>query len=69
MLKQWFEYARRERERGVYDFTQIVHGFYRKLSLEYDDSTRNTLTRRLIRMMKEYIETDPRYQSRMDEFA
>ncbi|MCP8309024.1 MAG: hypothetical protein H3Z54_10085 [archaeon] len=69
MLKQLFEYAGRERNRGVYDFTEIMRGFYKKLSSEYDsNSTRNTLTKRLLKMMKDYVDTDPRTQLRIDQF-
>ncbi|MBI2936718.1 MAG: hypothetical protein HYY22_00775 [Thaumarchaeota archaeon] len=34
LMKQLFEYAARERDRGVYNFTEIVSGFYRKLDSE-----------------------------------
>ena len=69
MMKQLFEYAVRERDRGVYDFTEIISGFYRKLDLEYNDiPTRNSFTNRLLRIMKEYVETDPRYQGKIDNY-
>ena len=69
LMKQLFEYAVRERDRGVYDFTEIISGFYRKLDLEYNDiPTRNSFTNRLLRIMKEYVEIDPRFQGRMDNY-
>ena len=70
LWKKLFEYADQKRDDGLYDFTEIVIGFYRELNVQYDgDSVRNNLTRRVLKMMKDYAETDPRYQSRIDEFA
>ncbi len=64
-MKQLFEYASGERDRGVYDFTEIISGFCRKLDLEYNP-TRNSFTNRLLKMMKDYVETDPRAQLRAE---
>lgn len=66
-MKQLFEYAVGARDRGMYDFTEIIGGFYRKLDSEYS-STRNSFTNRLLKIMKDYIETDPRAQLRLDQF-
>ena len=69
LMKQLFEYAVRERDRGVYDFTQVIDGFYRKTDTGNNgNSMRNSFTNRLLKMMKDYVETDPRAQLRMDQF-
>ena len=55
LIKQLFEYASSERDRGVYDFTRVISGFYRTLNPE--DNTKN-FTNRLLKMMKDYVETE-----------
>ncbi len=55
------------RVKNVYDFTEIVSGFYRRLASEHNDSGRNSTTKRVMGLMKHYVDTDPRYQMRIDE--
>lgn len=72
LFKSLFQYARERRDEGVYDFTEILSGFYRDvLSPNYssDNSSRSNLAKRFMNLIKEYVATDPRYQSRLDEFA
>ena len=65
------DYAKVKRDEGVYNLTEILAGFYKQLldSGYKDDATnRNTFTKRFMKLVKEYVETDPRYQSRMDNY-
>jgi len=65
------DYARIKRDEGVYDFTEVLAGFYKQLldSSYTDEATsKNTFTKRFIKLVKEYVETDPRYQGRMDSY-
>lgn len=66
MIKRLFEYASIQRQRDVYDFTKIAKEFYATLMNEEDNSSRDTFTRRFTRRLKDYVDTDPRYQSRLD---
>ena len=68
LFKALFEYADEMRDRNVYDITDVFDGFYKKLSSDYDDSGKNSLTKRVLNLMKHYVETDPRIQLRMDQF-
>lgn len=72
MLKSLLNYARVKRDEGVYDFTEILAGFYKQLlDTGYADGTisRNNFTKRFIKMVKEYVEIDTRHQSRMDKYV
>ncbi len=63
-----FTYAREKRDQNVNDFTEIVSGFYRQMLREYDGGvSRSSLVKRFLGVMKDYIDTDPRYQMRIDE--
>lgn len=66
MFKALFEYAGEMRAKNVYDFTEIVSGFYRRLASEHG-SGRNSTAKRVMGLMKHYVDTDPRYQMRIDE--
>ncbi len=69
MLKALFEYARRRREEGVYDFTQIMHEYSKYVLPEFLlNNSRAGLANRFNNMIKLYIATDPRYQCRLDSF-
>ena len=67
LFKALFEYAGEMRVRNVYDFTELVNGFYKRLASERDNSDRNSITKRVMVLMKNYVDTDPRYQMRIDE--
>jgi len=69
LLKALFDYARRRREEGVYDFTQIMHEYSKYVLPEFLADGRNNFAKRFNSMIKGYVITDPRYQSRLDKFA
>lgn len=69
LLKSLFQYARKRRDEGVSDFTDILNGFYHERLLDSMNDGRNAITKRFCSLVKEYVETDPRYQKKMDEFA
>ncbi len=68
LLKALFEYARRRREEGVYDFTQIMHEYSKYVLPEFLENSGNALSKRFNAMIREYVATDPRYQSKLDVF-
>lgn len=68
LLKAFFEYTRRRRDAGIYDFTQIVHEYSKYVLPEFLSSQRNSLAKRFNSMIREHVATDPRYQSRLDVF-
>jgi len=69
LLKGLFEYARERREEGQHDFTLIVKEYSRSVLLpEVHRTGKNTLAKRFYEMIKEYAETDPRYQARLVGF-
>jgi len=66
------DYAKTKRDKGIYDFTEILSGFCKQLlDRGYTDevNNRNSFTKRFMKLVKEYVGTDPRYQSRMDQYA
>ncbi len=69
LLRALFDYARRRREEGVYDFTQIMHEYSKYALPEFlSDTTRNNLAKRINNLIREYVDTDPRYQCKLDSF-
>ncbi len=69
MLKSLFQYASRKRDEGVYDFTKIMESFYHETLVDVEGLGKgNNLTRRLTKMIKEYVATDPRHQCKIDQF-
>jgi len=68
-LKELFEYARRRREEGVYDFTQIMDEYSKYVLPELVRNSRNTLAKRFIVIIREYVATDPRQQTRLDIYS
>lgn len=69
LLKALFEYARRRREEGVYDFTQIMHEYDKYVLPEFLENSKNALGKRFNVMIREYVATDPRYQKRLDAYG
>jgi hypothetical protein len=69
LLRALFDYARRRRDEGVYDFTQIMHEYSKYVLPEFLSSSRNSLSRHLDNMIRVYVATDPRYQSRLDAYG
>ncbi len=66
LLKALFDYARRRREEGVYDFTQIMHEYSKYVLPEFLSNSRNSFAKRFNSIIREFVMTDPRYQSRLD---
>jgi hypothetical protein len=69
LLKELFDYARRRRNEGVYDFTQIMHEYSKYVLPEFLENSKNALGKRLNLMIREYVATDPRYQSKLDGYG
>lgn len=70
LLKALFDYARRRRDEGVYDFTQIMNEYSKYVLSEFlSESSRNNLAKRFNYMIKEYVATDPRYQMKLDLYS
>lgn len=69
LLKALFDYARRRREGGVYDFTQIMHEYGKYVLPEFMENSKNALGKRFNTMIREYVATDPRYQSKLDAYG
>ncbi len=67
LFKALFEYADEMRAKNEHDFTEIVSGFYKRLASERNNSDRNSTAKRIMALMKNYVDTDPRYQMRIDE--
>ena len=69
LLRSLFQYAAKRREEGVYDLTRILSGYLNEyLNSDVVMSGRNNFAKRLREMAKVYVETDPRYQSRIDSY-
>ncbi len=68
LLKALFDYARRRREEGVYDFTQIMHEYSKYVLPEFLENSKNSLAKKFNNMIRDYVATDPRYQSRLDAY-
>lgn len=72
LLREFFEYADELRYKGIYDVTEIASGFYRTELKEYlaENGNKSSLfLKRFVKVAKEFVDNDPRYQSRLDEFA
>lgn len=54
---------------SVYDFTQIMHEYSKYVLSEFLVDSKNTFGKRFDSMIKEYVATDPRRQSRLDVYA
>jgi hypothetical protein len=68
LLKALFDYARRRRDEGVYDFTQIMYEYSKYVLPEFLENSRNSLAKRFNVMIREYVATDPRYQRKLEDF-
>jgi hypothetical protein len=71
LVKTLFAYAHEKREEGVCDFTEVLVQFHadvlRPLEEEYRDG-RDSHGKRFVGLVKQYIQTDPRRQSRIESF-
>lgn len=68
LLKTLFDYARSSRESGQNDFTYIMKEYSKSALLPEIQAGKNTLAKRLYEMIKDYAETDPRYQAKLVSF-
>ena len=68
LLRALLDYARRRREEGVYDFTQVIHEYSKYVLPEFLSNPRNSGAKRFGTMIGEYVVTDPRYQMKIDAF-
>ena len=69
LLRALLDYARRIREEGVYDFTQITHEYNKYVLPEFLSNPKNSLAKRFNSMIREYVSTDPKYQSKLDAYG
>ena len=69
LLKALFHYAKRRRDEGVYDFTQIMHEYSKYVLPEFLENSRNTFSKKFNYMIREYVATDPRCQSKLDAYG
>ena len=72
LLREFFDYADELRYKGVFDVTEIADGFYRnelRVYLEENGNKGSLFLKKFMKIAKQFVETDPRYQSRLDEFA
>ena len=69
LLKALFDYARRRRDEGVHDFTQIMHEYSKYVLPEFLSSSKNNLAKRFNDTIREYVTTDPRYQTKLDLYS
>lgn len=69
LLRALLDYARRRRDEGVYDFTQIMHEYSKYMLPEFLLNTKNSIAKRFYTMIKDYVLTDSRYQTRLETFG
>ncbi len=70
-MKGLLQYASRKRDNAIYDVTEILRCYYDDvLKIEgLVDGRNGNLAKKVSSLVKEFLETDPRYQSRMDQYA
>lgn len=71
MLREFFEYADEKRIKGEFDITNISREYYRdelKPYFEENGHKASLFLRKFLLMNKRFVDTDPRYQSRIDNF-
>jgi len=64
LIKDMFEYARARRESGTGDFGEIMAGFRKRLVEE--GGVEGNFSKRFLRLIKEFLATDPRYQKKLE---
>jgi hypothetical protein len=72
LLRELFDYADERRTKGEYDVTKITEEYYRNELRPYFEENGNKASlflRKFLTMTKHFVDTDPRYQSRLDDFA
>jgi hypothetical protein len=71
-LKEFFEYADEKRLKGEFDVTQIVREYFRdelRPYFEENGHKASLFLRKFLSMTRQFVETDPRHQSRIDEYT
>jgi hypothetical protein len=63
VIREFFAYAIERRRDGVMDFAAIVEGFRR--ALQGDSSKDGAFSRKVLKIMREFLATDPKYQKRL----
>lgn len=63
VIREFFAYAIERRRDGVMDFAAIVEGFRRVL--QADSSRDGAVSRKVLKIMREFLATDPKYQKRL----
>jgi len=63
LIREFFAYAIERRRDGVMDFAAIVEGFRR--ALQADGSRDGAASRKVLKIMREFLATDPKYQKRL----
>ena len=58
LLRALLDYARRRREEGVYDFTQIMHEYNKYVLLEFLSNSSNSLAKRFDNIIRQCVATD-----------
>lgn len=71
-MREFFDYADERRMKGEFDVTKIIREYHRdelKPYLEENGHRASLFLRKFLTMTKHFVDTDPRYQSRLDDFA
>jgi hypothetical protein len=63
LLKDLFDYAKESRKAGIFDFSEIISGFRRKLG--EIDASENPFAKKFIKNAKEFLASDPKYQTKL----
>jgi len=63
LIREFFAYAIERRSDGVIDFAAIVEGF--RMALQSNSSRDGAASRKVLKIMREFLATDPRYQKRL----
>ncbi len=66
-----FRYANKKRLEGENDFTNDIDMYYREVlsnNMDEEPYTKKSFTKKFARLIREYVESDPREKNRMDAF-
>jgi hypothetical protein len=63
LLKDLFDYAKESRKAGIFDFSEIISGFCRKLG--EINASENAFTKKFIKNAKGFLASDPKYQTKL----
>uniref|UniRef100_A0A7C3ISM1 Uncharacterized protein n=1 Tax=Candidatus Methanomethylicus mesodigestus TaxID=1867258 RepID=A0A7C3ISM1_9CREN len=65
ILREFFDYAKDCRGRGIYDFAEIASGYKRKVS--DGKLVCSPSQKKLIKAISDFLAVDPKYQKRLFE--